>query len=160
MAIRQPDRTVLRWIALVTALTPALALTVVLSLFLAGGNLALMGPFVLQQSWPIVYAIHALLAAAVMYVVTRFVAPWLDAKTLLALVLAACVAELVVLLIIHPVLSNELTATSTAYLWLLATGGPLQPVAAYVGGLLALVQRQRRTNPSPSGSRGSTTNVE
>jgi peptidoglycan/LPS O-acetylase OafA/YrhL len=131
-----------------------------LSLFIVGGSVALRGPFVLQHSWPIVYGIQAILAAALLYVVTRYGAPWLGAMALVAMVLAACVSELVVLLIIHPILADELTPGSTLFYWLLATGGPLQPVAACIGGLLALRQSQRRMKPSPSGSRESTTKVE
>lgn len=160
MAIRPPDRPVIHWLALIALLALALGLTVVFSLFLVGGSMALRGPHVVQQSWPVVYGIQALLAAAVGYALVRFGAPGLDARRLLALVLAACVAELAVLLIVHPLLANELTPVSTVVYWLMATGGPLQPVTAYAGGLLALRLVQPRTKPFPSASRGSTTNVE
>lgn len=156
----QQSRSTIGWIALVTALTPALALTVLLSLFIVGGSVALRGPSVVQHSWPIVYGIQAVLAAAALFVVARYGAGWLSARALLALVAAVWVSELLVVLLIHPILANELTPVSTVVYWLMATGGPLQPAAALVGGILAITHRQRRTNPSPRGSRGSTTKVE
>ena len=55
------------------------------------------------------------------------------------LVTAAWLGEGLVLTVIgEPIVANELDPSIAWYYWLVATGGPLQPAAAFVGGWLGL----------------------
>jgi hypothetical protein len=118
-------------------LTLGLGATVAVSWFVFGGRTAFLGPErALRESWPMIYSAEALLAAAWTFLVARM-APQLTPRQLIAYVVAVWIGEWLVLLFIGRLFSTELTPDVSWYFWLIATGGPIQPVAAVFGGLLA-----------------------
>jgi hypothetical protein len=128
--------------ALSLVLTFVLGTTTALAFYLVGGTLALRGPFVLYQSWPLIYLLEAVFVAAVMFVVGRLFIDRLTNRTLVAIVLAAWIGQY--LFLASRVLADELNPLSAGWFWLLATGGPLQPAAAFVGGWFGLRPRGGR----------------
>jgi hypothetical protein len=133
----------LPWIA-VPFLTLGLGATVAVSWFVFGGSAAFRGPLrVLEDSWPIIYGAEALLAAAGTFLFARMAEPLLR-RQLVAYVVAGWVGEWLVLLVGGRLLSGELVEEASLFFWLIATGGPIQPVAASLGGLWALRRHARR----------------
>jgi hypothetical protein len=127
----------LPWVA-APLLTLGLGATVAVSWFLFGGRAAFLGPErALQDSWRLIYGAEAILAAAGTFWFARMVAP-LWPRRLVAYVVAAWIGEWLVLLFGGTLFAGELVPEVSWYYWLIGTGGPVQPVAAAVGGLLAL----------------------
>ena len=116
-------------------LTLALGTTVAASWLVFGGRAAFGGPDrVLEQFWPAIYGSQALLAALCGLWVGR-VEP--SRVWMLTLVTGAWLGELLALTLGGHLLANELDPPVAWFYWWMATGGPLQPVAASAGGLLA-----------------------
>jgi hypothetical protein len=134
--------------ALALTLTFALGLCAAASFYLVGGRVALLGPDVVEEWWPLIYALQALLAAGLLFMVARPLRHRLEAPGLVVVILAAWLGQWVVLA--SGVLADELNPANSTYYWMLATGGPLQPIAAVLGGLVGL-RRDRRSTYSESG---------
>ena len=129
-------------------LTLALGTTVAASWLVFGGRAAFGGPDrVLEQSWPAIYGSQALLAALYGLWVGR-VEP--SRVWMLTLVTGAWLGELLALTLGGNLLANELDPPVAWFYWWMATGGPLQPVAASAGGLLGWWLL--RSDPSPTAS--------
>jgi hypothetical protein len=128
---------VLPWVA-VPLLTLGLGATVAVSWFVFGGSAAIRGPErALRDAWAMIYGAEAILAAASTFVFARMAGP-LPPTWLIAYVVAAWIGELLVLLLGGRLFSGELVPEVSWYYWLIGTGGPAQPVAAAIGGLVAL----------------------
>ncbi len=141
----QPAR--LRTVAL---LTLALGTSVAVSWLVFGGRAAFGGPDrVLAQSWPAIYGSQAVLAALCGLWVAR-VEP--SRVWMLTLVIGAWLGELLALTLGGNLLANELDPPVARFYWWMATGGPLQPVAASAGGLLGWLLL--RSDPRPAASEG------
>lgn len=133
------------WFA-VPFLTLGLGATVALSWFVFGGSAAFRGPLpALRDSWPAIYGGQAVLAAAGTFWFVRLAAP-LTVSRLAALIVAAWVGEWLVLFAGGRLIAGELGPEFAWFYWLIGTGGPAQPVAAFLGGLFAL----RRAAPAPA----------
>ncbi len=131
-------------------LTLALGTTVAASWLVFGGRAAFGGPArVLEQSWPAIYGSQALLAALCGLWVGR-IEP--SAVRMLTLVFGAWLGELLALTLGGNLLANELDPPVAWFYWWMATGGPLHPVAASVGGLLGW--SLLRSDPPPAASEG------
>ena len=124
------------WLTLIPALTLLLGLATAIAFYAVGGSLALQGPYVLSQSWPLIYAVEAVLVGAAMFAAARLLRSAVDEPKLALLVIAAWLGEYVVLA--SGILADELNPANAIFYWLLATGGPLQLVAALLGGWLGL----------------------
>ena len=89
-----------------------------------------------------IYALQFALVAAFGFVMAR---SWLSGLSTTALARSFALAWLlegVVLTIIgEPLVANELDPIVAWHYWLVATAGPLQPAAAFIGGWLALRSR-------------------
>ena len=127
-------------------LTLALGATVVASWAAVGGTEVWNGPWhAFRTSGLIVYAVEVLLAAAVTFVFVHLVPRRPTPGRLLLPVGAAWIGELAVLLLIGPLLANELEGPYVAtFMWIIGTGGPVQPIAAVIGGLVSLRLLRRR----------------
>jgi hypothetical protein len=120
----------------VVGLTVVLGVTVVMSWVAVRGTvLNGPGPF-LDPSWFAIWTIQAALAILVGFVLGR--AWWRDVSTGTrgGLVAAAWLGELIVVTALAPLLAGELTPAHGPRTWLVATGGPIQPLAAMVGMLV------------------------
>jgi hypothetical protein len=128
--------------ASVGILTLALGLTVAVSWFVVGGSAAYRGPIpVLRELWLPLFGLEALLAAGCGF---GFVS-WLRERSwrrLVGLVIAAWVGEFLVLLFGGTIFANELVPGVAWFYWLIGTGGPVQPIAAVLGGLVAMRLRR------------------
>lgn len=133
-------------VGLALVLTFVLGTTTALAFFVVGGRLALLGPGVLWQSWPLIYGLVAVFSAAVLAVVGLVLRNRLTAKALGAVVLGAWFGQYLVLA--SGVLADEFTPLNAIFYWLLATGGPIQPAAAILGGWLGLRKGQPVTQTS------------
>jgi len=123
----------LRSLGVVAGTTLALGFTVAISWFLFGGATAFRGPLaVLGESWPLIYGAQAALAAVVGWLLVGAVRA-LTPGRLTAVIAAAWVGEWAVLFVAGTVLANELTPNVAWFFWLIATGGPIQPLAAIAG---------------------------
>jgi hypothetical protein len=90
------------------------------------------------------YGTQFLLVAALVYVVARRRLPGVSFGSLIGIVTAAWVGEGLVLTIIgEPLVANELDPSVAWWYWLVATAGPLQPVAGVIGGWLGVSQGAR-----------------
>lgn len=120
----------------------AIAMTFVLgflstaaAFFIVGGQLALRGPYVLAREWPWIYALVVILAAGIGFVVGWFAVSW-PRRRLAIIIVGGWLGEYVVLA--SGLLASELGHPLTALgYWVLATAGPAQPIAAYLGAALA-----------------------
>ena len=90
----------------------------------------------------------------VQFVLVGLLAYWLartrrlETRALAGLIIAAWLGEgLVLTLIGEPLVANELTPDIAWYYWIVATGGPLQATAAFIGGWFGL-RHTRGTAPS------------
>jgi hypothetical protein len=137
------------WIAVVVG-TLGLGATVVASWFLFGGSIAFRGPVrTLEESWPAIYASQAALAAGGTFLYQRLAGP-LPLARLAPIVGAAWLGELVVLRFAGWLFANELTGEVAGFFWLIGTGGPIQPLAALLGGWIGLRGRSATNPPSPA----------
>lgn len=124
------------WLMLIPALTLLLGVATAIAFYAVGGGLALQGPYVLWQSWPLIYVAEGALVAAVLFVTVRLSRNILDLPKVALLVIAAWFGEYLVLA--SGILADELNPGNAVFYWLLATGGPVQPAAAFVGSWLGL----------------------
>lgn len=99
-------------------------------------TLVLGAEAVLLRGWPLIYPIDAVLAAVVLYVTIRLFRSRLDAMSLAVVVVGAWLGEYLVLA--SGVIDNDLNPGNALFYWVLATAGPMQPAAAFIGGWLAL----------------------
>jgi hypothetical protein len=134
-----------RW-SNVIAMTLGMGLAVTVSWFAFGrGDSYGLEPLdVLTQRRLWIYGSQFVVIGAFLYALTRTRLQAVSAVTLWASVTSAWLLEGVVLTVIGaPLVANELDPHVAWYFWLVATAGPLQPVAAFVGGRLGL--RHART---------------
>lgn len=125
------------WVAVVVG-TLGLGATVAASWFLFGGSTAFRGPIrVLEESWPVIYASQAALAAGGTFVYQRLAGP-LPMARLALIVAGAWIGEFAVLYFAGTLFAGELTGDIAWFFWLIGTGGPIQPLAALFGGWIAL----------------------
>jgi hypothetical protein len=118
-------------------LTVSLGGTVMVSWVAVRGTSVLNGPGpFLDPTWYAVWSIQAALASVIGLVAGRAWGGQTSAARLIALVVAAWVGELLVVTMIGPLLSNDLDVIHGPFIWLVATGGLLQPVATAVGVLI------------------------
>lgn len=86
-----------------------------------------------------IYGIQFVLVAAFLFILTRTGPGAWSAVTLLLSVTSAWLLEGVLLTVLgERLVANELTPLVAWYFWLVATAGPLQPLAAFAGGWLGL----------------------
>ncbi len=91
-----------------------------------------------------VYGTQFLLVAALVFVVARRRLPGASFGFLIGIVTAAWVGEgLVLTIIADPLVANELDPSVAWWYWLVATAGPLQPVAGIIGGWMGFRQGAR-----------------
>lgn len=138
----------LRTAVILAGLTVALGGTVAVSWLAFGGTAAWNGPVrALQENWPLIYGGQALFAGVVGFVAAPFLANTFGRRGAVLALLAAWIGEFVALFVGGRVLANELVPELAWFFWLMATGGPLQPLAALVGVWLA--RRRRRPLQAP-----------
>jgi hypothetical protein len=131
-----------RWSnVIVMTLGMGLAVTVSWFAFGRGDTYGLEPLDVLTQRRLWIYGSQFVVIGAFLYALTRTRLQAVSAVTLWASVTSAWLLEGVVLTVIGaPLVANELDPHVAWYFWLVATAGPLQPVAAFVGGWLGLRQ--------------------
>lgn len=94
---------------------------------------------VLSTTRLLVYGTQFLLIGAFVFWLAQGRLRHASASHLGLLVTAAWLGEGLVLTVIgEPIVANELDPAVAWYYWLVATGGPLQPAAAFTGGWLGL----------------------
>lgn len=128
-----------RW-ATVAVLTLGMGIAVTISWFAFGRGdpLGLEPEHMLTLRRLTIYGSQFLAVGAFVFTLVRTRLTAWSPVTLWAAVTSAWLLEGVVLTVIGPVVANELTPAVAWYFWLVATAGPLQPVAAFVGGWLGL----------------------
>ena len=98
---------------------------------------------VLADAWPLVYGPLVLLTAGIGFGYARRRRPtWRRAA---GVVIGAWLGELVVLSLAGGLLANEIGPLNAWFYWLLATSGPLQPLAGLVGAILGERRHDART---------------
>jgi hypothetical protein len=132
----------MRVLLLAVVYTFALGISLAAAYYVVGGRLTLQGPYVLSHSWPAIYALVALFAAVVAAPVRLALRD--NDWRLVAVVVGAWLGEYLVLA--SGVLAGELNPGNAVSYWIAATGGPIQPLAAFLGALAggSLVQRSTR----------------
>lgn len=126
----------MRLLLLAIGLTFVLGSATAIAFYAIGGQVALNGPHVLAQAWPSIYSLEAVFVSAAVWLVGFFFARQLDQRAVLLAVLGAWIGQYFVLA--SGVLADELNAVNSLFFWVLATGGPLQPIAAILGGWVGL----------------------
>ena len=127
----------LPWVAL-PLLTLGLGATVAASWFIVGGSAAYRGPLpVVRDLWLPLYGMQGLLAAGGTFWFARHAAP-ISSFALVALIVGAWVGEWLVLLLGNTLFLGDPVLEFASFYWFVGTGGPVQPAAAALGGLLAL----------------------
>jgi hypothetical protein len=140
-----------RTLVRIVSLTLALGATVVVSWLTVRGVSVFTGPGpFLDGSWWVVWAIQVGLAGIVGLIVGRTWGRDSSAGWLTALLLAAWVGELLVVALLTPILSDDLRLFHALWVWLVATAGPVQPLAAIVGALVGR-ERARSVTHEPAG---------
>ncbi|MGD8485103.1 MAG: hypothetical protein PVH07_00565 [Chloroflexota bacterium] len=121
----------------IAGLTLALGASVVVSWLAVRGASVFRGPGpFLDSSWLLAWAVQAGLAAAIGFGLGRWWGSGVSRSALAIIVVVAWVGELVAASALAPFLAGELSPVHGPGLWLVATGGPIQPLAA-LGGALA-----------------------
>jgi hypothetical protein len=121
----------------VVLLTASLGTTVVASWMVVRGASVFGGPGpFLDPTWYLVWAVQATLASVVGMVAGRSWGRESSNTSLVAMVTLAWLGELVVAALLTPVLSGDLRLFHAPWVWLVATAGPVQPLAAIVGTLV------------------------
>lgn len=129
----------------VVGLTLVLGAAVVISWLAVRGPSVFTGPGpFLDGTWFVTWAIQAGLAAVVGVVIGRRWGDLTSLPTLVLIVLAAWVGELVVVTALAPFLAGELSIGHGPVLWIVATGGPIQPLATITGTWLGARSAQAR----------------
>ena len=133
-----------------SALPSVLVLTLVLGFsvgvaWLAFGRVAYQGGVerAVREGGVLIYGSMAASAAVIGHLFARR-RPAVSVAEVAALAIGAWLGELLVMTLLGGVLANELSPVNGWYFWLWATGGPLQPVAVFIGGWLAV--RARRSH--------------
>ena len=124
--------------ASIAVLTLILGMTVAVSWFVVGGSAAYRGPMpVLRESWLPLFGLESLLAAGVAFAFVSWTRErsW---RRLITLIVGAWLGQLVVLTVAGTIFANELVPTVAWFYWLIGTGGPVQPIASILGGLVAI----------------------
>jgi hypothetical protein len=95
------------------------------------------GPLpVLEASWPWIYGSQVLLVGALTFLVVHRSRRLIPTGRLALLVIGGWLGELAVLTALGGVLlANEIDPDNAWWFWWWATGGPVQPAAAFAGGL-------------------------
>jgi hypothetical protein len=115
-------------------LTLALGATVPVSWLAFGGRLAAIGPDrALEQAGPWIYGSQAVLAAVIGAAAALRLGRGVSVVTLILLMFGAWLGELVVLTLGGNLVANEIDPPVAWFWWLLATAGPIQPLAASAG---------------------------
>lgn len=112
--------------------------------YIVGGQLALQGTYVLVREWPWIYALVVILAAAI-GLVFGWLMPSMPRRRLVFVIVGGWLGQYAVLASIGALSFRELNPLSALGYWLLATAGPAQPVAAWLGGVVG--RRLRRPEP-------------
>lgn len=135
----------MRAVALVVGLTLLLGFSVALAWGIAGGDTAFRGPYpVLAERAFAIYGLVAILAAGITSAVFGVFGRELSVGGGAGIVFAAWLGEWLVLYLAGWAIANELTGEVSGTFWLLGTGGPIQPLAAFAGFLLG---RRLTTRP-------------
>jgi hypothetical protein len=121
-------------LATVPVLAVLLGCCTALSFLLVGGRLALAGPYVLERMWHVIYPLEAAIVGVVMVIVGWMLRGRGGILSLVVIVLAAWIGELLILG--SGLIDDDAAGLTAVPLWVLATGGPLQPIAAIIGGLV------------------------
>jgi hypothetical protein len=140
-------------LARVAGLTLALGLTVVVSWTAIRGLSVFTGPGpFLDPSWYLIWAIQAGLAGVVGLVAGRTWGRETPGGSLVGLVMMAWAGELLVLTLLTPLLAGDgdLRPFHAPWVWLVATGGLVQPFAAALGTVVGR-ERARAVSASPTG---------
>ena len=128
-------------VVIIVATTLGLGMTAALPWLLFGGAAAFRGPLVaLRDSWPLIYGSQAVLAAVVGWLLGHSKRPATPGRAV-SVIGAAWVGEWAALFVGGTLIANELTPGIAWFFWLLATGGPIQPLAAVAGAALASSRR-------------------
>jgi hypothetical protein len=128
----------MRAVALSVGLTLLLGTTVGLAWGIAGGTTAFRGPYrALAEDGVAIYGLVAVLAMAVTFVVFGRFGRGRSLPASALVVAAAWLGQGLVLYLGGWAIANEVTGDVAALFWLLGTGGPIQPLAAVAGVLLA-----------------------
>ena len=100
-----------------------------------------------------VYGVQFTLVGTLAYALARTRLRTETVRRVAGLAIAAWVGEgLLLTLVGEPLVANELTPSIAWYYWIVATAGPLQPMAAVIGGWLGL--RRARSAASAGARRG------
>lgn len=120
-------------------LTLVFGLIVGVSWTIVGGRIAWQGGLesVIRDAWLPLYGLQAAFAAGVVFAFVQRTRVR-SVVRLLGLVVGAWLGQLVVLTVAGGLLANEIDPTNAWFFWFVATGGPVQPIAAILGGLVAL----------------------
>jgi hypothetical protein len=92
---------------------------------------------VLASSWAAIYGLQAILAAIAGALLVGRVGGRHSSVKLLAYCSGAWLGELLALTLFGGLLANEIHPDNGWFFWAEATGGPLQPIAAVLGGVAA-----------------------
>jgi len=133
-------------------LTLLMGLTVAVSWITFSLRAFQAGPLpVLEASWPWIYGSQVLLVGALTFLVVHRSRRLVTPRRLAVLVLGGWLGELTVLTALGGVLlANEIDPGNAWWFWWWATGGPMQPAAAFTGGLLGVrVRRAGSCTHSP-----------
>jgi hypothetical protein len=123
---------------LAVGLTLLLGATVGLAWGVAGGSIAFRGPYwALAEHGLAIYGLVAILAMAITSVAFHRFGRGLSLPTGALVVVAAWLGQGLVLYVGGRLIANEVTGVVAGLFWLLGTGGPIQPLAAVAGVLLA-----------------------
>jgi len=134
----------MRVLAVAFFFTLMLGLATAVAFYVVGGRVALAGPYVLVTlgQWPWIYALEMLLVVGLGFLLGLYVGDRQTFRWLAGVVVIAWLGEYVVLAL--RVLADELNPVSSAYFWILATAGPIQPVSALGGVWLGRLFARRR----------------
>jgi hypothetical protein len=125
-----------RTLLAIGALSLALSSTVAVSWLVFGREMPIGNPLsALARPW--IYTSQALMAVAIGFVAARWIGSAAMRGRIVLLMFAAWIGELVLLTAFGTFVANELTPVVAWHYWLIATGGPMQPIAALIGGLAA-----------------------
>lgn len=136
-------------IALVPLFVVLFALGAVIALLPFGGAEALRGPTALQASWWLIFPLQGVLVGLAAYVVARLAGDRLDATSLAVIIVVAWLAEL--LIAFAGVLPPDLMWADPIDYWAVMTGGPIQPAAAIIGGMIGQGRARRGADVAPIG---------
>ncbi len=121
----------------ILGLTLALGATVVVSWLAVRGASVFNGPGpFLDSSWFVIWTIEAGLAGMLGLAIGRSWGRDATSARLIGLMLAAWIGELVVASALAPFLAGELSSVHGPSIWLVATGGFIQVLAAVTGALV------------------------